>query len=118
MKAMICRIGAGAAGSVRVRRGAATEFLYFGRRIDGMVLPVAVAVEEERVMPGVLGHPFANLDAFLRERIVGVIVVLVAAIGSNHRRRRDDDLPVRFARTHAVFEPLLLHFAPDGFGGT
>src|SRR5437763_443403 len=95
MKAVILRIGARAAGSVRVRCGAATEFLYFGRGIDGMVLPVAVAVEEERVVVRVLCHPFANLFAFLSERIVGVIVVLVTSVRPDDGRGRDDGLPVR-----------------------
>src|SRR5438552_3166765 len=98
MKAVILRIGARAAGSVRVRCGAATEFLYFGRRIDGMVLPVAVAIEEERVVLRVIRHPFANLFAFLRERIVCVVVVLVATVRPDDGRGRDDDLPVGFAR--------------------
>src|SRR5262245_9321859 len=97
MKPVINRIEARAAGSMGVRGGAATEFLYFSGGIDGMVLPVPVAVEEERVMLRVLSHPFANLDPFLCKGIVGVIVMLVAAIGSNNRRGRDDDLPMGFA---------------------
>src|SRR6478735_9088875 len=117
MEAMIFRIRAGAAGSVRIRRGSAAELLRFGGRIDGMVLPVAVAVEEERVVFRVLGYPLANLDAFLREGVVGVIVVLVPTVGPDDRSRRDDDLPVSFARRHAVLQPLFLHLSPDGLRG-
>src|SRR5262249_15921748 len=91
MKSVIHGIHARTAGGMRVRCGSTTEFLFPGWGIDGMVLPMAVAVEEELVVTGVLRDPFPDLVAFLRERVVGVVVVFVAAVRSDHRGRRDDD---------------------------
>src|SRR5689334_17372505 len=77
---------------------------------------MAVAVEEERIVLRILRDPLANLIAFLRERVVGMVVVLVAAVGAHHRSRRNDNFPLRLARRDAVLQPLFLHLAPDSLG--
>src|SRR5690242_7424786 len=71
------------AAGVLVAGRAAGELVQAAGRIDGVVLPVAVAAGGEEVRQALLLGPSAEGGAFVAERLVGEIVFLVVAVGSD-----------------------------------
>lgn len=100
---------------VFVGGGAAGELVDFGDGVDGVVLPVAVAVDGDEAGDG--GEEVAEFLSFVGEAFVGVVVVFIFAVGADDGGGGDEGFEGGIGFGHGFLEPGPLFFAEDGFIG-
>ena len=77
------------AARVLVAGGSAGKLLHLGARVDRVVLPVPVSTDHRHVLLG--GEEVAYFVSLVGEVLVGVVVVLAGAVGTDHGCRADED---------------------------
>ena len=112
VEAVVLRVLARCAAGVGIAGRADGELVEPGLGVNRVVLPVAVADDDQEAVVQVRAEPLADRVAFVAEGRVGVIVGLVAAVRTDDRRGRDEDLPVRVAGEQGVPQPAPLLGAP------
>ena len=95
-------------GGGRTRR----ERMHAGPVIDAVILPVPVSGDDDDV---ILRTEFADLIALVGPIRVGVIVLLILAVGPDNRRRREQDFEGRVRCQYFALKPRLLFGPPDAF---
>src|SRR5690606_3485821 len=112
VKTMNVLVLAGRAAGMLVARRSGRELVQARLGMDRMVLPVPIAAHYEEAFGHVSGQPSAQLVPFVLKTVIGMIVVLLGAIGTDQRRRTHEDLPRGRALGDGPLEPRLLLLTP------
>ena len=108
MEAMVYVALARRAAGVLIARGAAGVLVHAAGRMHRVILPVPISAGDDEVVGDVLLHPGAKLIALVLKGLVGVIVGLVGAVGTDDGRWADKHPPVGVALEQSALEPFLL----------
>src|SRR5918995_7320888 len=98
---------------MRIARGPDRELVQSCLWVHRVVLPMPVAVDVEEVVRHVRLDPLAEFATFVCEVRIGMVVVLVVAVGPNDGSGADENLPIGVARSEGSLEPLLLLGTPN-----